>query len=111
MLYGPNTNNGSILAMIENQVDYVLRQIERIAREDLAWIDVKPEPMERYNDEIQRAIAGVEVWQAGCTDYYRTPSGRVVTQWPHSMPEMEQRSRGLDEDAYEAVQDGVRPWV
>ena len=60
MLYGPNTNNGSILAMIESQVDYALRQIERIADEDLAWLDVRPEPMERYNDEIQRAIAGVE---------------------------------------------------
>jgi cation diffusion facilitator CzcD-associated flavoprotein CzcO len=27
MLYGPNTNNGSILSMIESQVDYALRQI------------------------------------------------------------------------------------
>jgi cation diffusion facilitator CzcD-associated flavoprotein CzcO len=103
MLYGPNTNNGSILAMIESQVDYTLRQIERIADEDLAWIDVRPEPMERYNDEIQRAIAGVKVWQAGCTGYYRTPSGRVVTQWPFSMTEFRERTQKPDDGAYEVA--------
>jgi cation diffusion facilitator CzcD-associated flavoprotein CzcO len=102
MLYGPNTNNGSILAMIESQVDYTLRQIERIADEGLAWLDVRPEPMERYNEEIQRAIAGVRVWQAGCTGYYRTPSGRVVTQWPYSMTEFRVRTQKPDADAYEA---------
>ncbi len=35
VLYGPNTNNGSIIYMIESQVDYVMRQIERIDRERL----------------------------------------------------------------------------
>jgi cation diffusion facilitator CzcD-associated flavoprotein CzcO len=103
MLYGPNTNNGSILAMIECQVEYALRQIRRIAREDLAWLDVRAEPMERYNDEIQRAIAGVEVWQADCTGYYRTRGGRVVTQWPHSMTEFRVRTQKPDPDAYETA--------
>ena len=32
---------------------------------------------------LQEAIANVEPWQAGCSDYYRAPSGRVVTQWPY----------------------------
>lgn len=103
MLYGPNTNNGSILAMIESQVDYALRQIERIAAEELAWLDVRSEPMEQYNDEIQRAIAGVAVWQAGCTGYYRTPSGRVVTQWPYSMTEFRDRTSKPDADAYDTA--------
>jgi hypothetical protein len=103
MLYGPNTNNGSILAMIESQVDYTLRMIQRIANERLAWIDVRPESMERYNEEIQRAIAGVKVWQAGCTGYYRTPSGRVVTQWPHSMSEFQRRTATLAGDVFEVA--------
>ena len=30
MLYGPNTNNGSILFMIECQVAYVMRQLARL---------------------------------------------------------------------------------
>jgi cyclohexanone monooxygenase len=103
MLYGPNTNADSIITMIEYQVDHVLRQIERIAREGLAWIDVKPAAMAAYNDEIQRELAAIGMWQGGCTDYYRAPSGRIVTQWPRSMPALERALAGLDEQAYEAA--------
>ena len=102
MLYGPNTNNGSILSMLECQVDYALRQIRRLADEGLAWLDVRPAPMERWNEELQRAIARVAVWQADCNGYYRAPSGRVVTQWPWSMSEFRRRSSAPDADAYES---------
>jgi len=103
MLYGPNTNSDSIITLIEYEVDHVLRQIQHIARESLAWIDVKPEPMAEYNAELQREIATIEPWQAGCTDYYRAPSGRIVTQWPRTMRALEEALSGLDEDAYEAA--------
>jgi len=103
MLYGPNTNNGSILTMIEYQVDYVLRQIERIADEDLASIDVRPDVMARYNDEIQQAIAGVRVWNEACNGYYRSGTGRVVTQWPYSMSAFRERARKPDPEAYETT--------
>jgi cation diffusion facilitator CzcD-associated flavoprotein CzcO len=101
MLYGPNTNSDSILTMIEYQADHALRQIQRIARDGLAWIDVKPDAMAAWNEAIQKEIAAIALWQAGCTDYYRAPSGRVVTQWPRSMPALEQALASLDEDAYE----------
>jgi cation diffusion facilitator CzcD-associated flavoprotein CzcO len=103
MLYGPNTNSDSIITMIEYQADHVLRQIERIAREDLAWIDVKPQPMAAYNEEIQREVEAIALWQAGCTDYYRAPSGRIVTQWPRSMPALEEALSTLDEACYEVA--------
>ena len=101
MLYGPNTNNGSILTMIEYQVEHVLGHLNRLAHEGIAWIDVKPEPMARYNAEVQRAIAGVEVWNAGCNSYYRSPSGRVVTQWPFTMTEFQDRTATIDPDEFE----------
>jgi cation diffusion facilitator CzcD-associated flavoprotein CzcO len=103
MLYGPNTNADSIITMIEYQADHVLRQIQRIAREGLAWIDVRPAAMTAYNAEIQREIAAIAPWQAGCTDYYRAPSGRNVTQWPRSMPALRRALSGLDEEAYEVA--------
>ena len=103
MLYGPNTNNGSILTMIEHQVEYALRQIERIANEGLAWLDVRPDPMQRYNEEVQHAIDGVEVWNAGCNGYYRSPSGRIVTQWPFSMSEFRERTSKPDAEVYETA--------
>ena len=109
MLYGPNTNSDSIITMIEYQADHALRQIERIAREDLAWIDVKPAAMAAYNDALQRDIATIGLWQAGCTDYYRAPGGRVVTQWPRSMRALEDALSSLDEDAYESAPAHAQP--
>lgn len=96
MLYGPNTNNGSILAMIEYQVAHAVAHLRRLAGDGLAWVDVRPEVMDAYNRDVQAAIAGVKVWQAGCNGYYRTPAGRVVTQWPHSMTDFRRRTERLD---------------
>ena len=35
MLYGPNTNNGSIIYMIECQVDYVMQLLDRMDDEGI----------------------------------------------------------------------------
>jgi len=103
MLYGPNTNNGSILTMIEYQVAHIVQQVQRLVKDDLAWIDVRPAAMAKYNDEVQDGIGRVTVWQAGCNSYYRSPSGRVVTQWPFSMTEFRRRTAEPDPDAFEVA--------
>ena len=59
--------------------------------------------MAEYNDEIQRELEAIAMWHAGASDYYRAPSGRIVTQWPRSMPALEQALSGLDEEAYEVA--------
>ena len=48
-------------------------------------------------------IGRVTVWQAGCNGYYRSPSGRVVTQWPFSMTEFRRRTAEPDPDAFEVA--------
>lgn len=101
MIYGPNTNNGSILSMIESQVAHIVAHLERLADERLAWVDIKPEPMRAYNEEVQRAIRGVSVWQADCNGYYRSRTGRIVTQWPFSMSEFQARTAVPDPAAFE----------
>ncbi len=103
MLYGPNTNNGSIIYMIECQVDYVMQVLEQMDERDLAWVDVRGDVMDEYNAALQDDLAGVEVWQAGCNGYYRVPSGRIVTQWPHSMSEYHARTQHADLDAFETA--------
>jgi cation diffusion facilitator CzcD-associated flavoprotein CzcO len=100
MCYGPNTNNGSILTMIEAQVEHIVLFLHRLAA-GAAWVDVRPEAQVRYNDELQDRIAGVTAWHAGCHGYYRAESGRLVTQWPGTMTEYAQRTSVLDEDAFE----------
>jgi cation diffusion facilitator CzcD-associated flavoprotein CzcO len=103
MLYGPNTNNGSIIFQIECQVEYALRHIRRMEEQHLAWIDVKQEAMAAYNRTLQGELEAVAVWNSGaCRDYYRHPSGRIVTQWPHSMGRYREATRVADEAAYEA---------
>ncbi|MBJ21560.1 MAG: NAD(P)/FAD-dependent oxidoreductase [bacterium] len=103
MMYGPNTNNGSILEMIEHQVAFAIRQIERIETEGLAWLEATPAATEAYNDAIQKDIDGVDVWQANCLGYYKSPSGRIVTQWPHNMGEYERRMNAVDASAFESA--------
>ncbi len=100
MLYGPNTNNGSIIYMIECQVDYVMKMLDAMDEHDLQWVDVKRDVMHEYNEELQRKLDGVEVWQAGCNGYYRV-GGRIVTQWPSSMSDYRSRTAHPDLDVFE----------
>jgi hypothetical protein len=46
-------------------------------------VEVKREAQQRYNAEIQAAMAG-KVWLANCNNYYRHANGKVVTQFPYS---------------------------
>jgi cyclohexanone monooxygenase len=85
MLYGPNTNQGSLIPMIEYEAQYAVRTLQAMDAAGVDWVDVKPEVMAAYNDELQAAIDGVEVWKAGCSHYYLSDSGRMVTQYPWSM--------------------------
>ncbi|MFT4561729.1 MAG: cyclohexanone monooxygenase [Gammaproteobacteria bacterium] len=103
MLYGPNTNNGSILFMLERQVEYIVRQLKRIENEGLGWIDIRNDVETSYNDAMQRDIKTVEVWQANCGNYYSVKSGRMVTQWPHDLDEYTARIRSDDSNAYESA--------
>ncbi len=105
MLYGPNTNQGSILFMIERQVEYIMRQVKRIDAEKLAWIDVKPEVMARYNAQLQEDVKKIDVWQAACGNdfYYRSPTGRFVTNWPDSMDAFTERTRRVEPDVFETA--------
>ncbi len=102
MLYGPNTNNGSIIYMIECQVHYLMEMLDAMDANDLAWVDVKRDVMDEYNDEIQRALDEVEVWQAGVNGYYRV-GGRIVTQWPGSMSEYRRRTERPDLAAFDTA--------
>ena len=101
MLYGPNTNNGSILTMLEHQVAYIERVLDRIEHDNVTTVEVKQRAVETYNAALQRDLDGVAVWQAGCNGYYRAANGRIVTQWPHTMTEYANRTRAVDWNAYD----------
>lgn len=86
ILYGPNTNLGvgSILYMLESQIAYVLDAVRTIAAADgdrPRLLDVRPEVQRAFNAELKKRLAG-SVWEAGCSNWYRTESGRITNNWP-----------------------------
>jgi hypothetical protein len=101
MTYGPNTNNSSLLFMIECRVAYICRQIERMDRESISWMDARQDVMDSYNGEIQEALDRIVVWQTDAHGYYRTQSGSIVTRYPHTMSAYRARTMTPDADAFE----------
>lgn len=99
VLYGPNTNGvTSIIYILEAQARYVGRLLDRIGEQ--GTVEVKQHVHERYNAEIQSAMAG-SVWLANCNNYYRHPNGKVVTQFPYSGAVFADRLEKLDLDDYD----------
>jgi hypothetical protein len=103
MLYGPNTNNNSLITMLELEAGYAVRCIERLRDERLAWLDVRPEAMAAYNEQLQKDIANIAVWRSDCRGYYRAPSGRIVTQFPYTMTTYARMLAAPDAGAYETA--------
>jgi cation diffusion facilitator CzcD-associated flavoprotein CzcO len=108
LLYGPNTNLGhnSIILMIERQTGYVLRCVRAMGRRDLAWVSPRASAMADYDRDTQAALAKT-VWNEGCTSWYKTETGKITNNWPHTTirywwatrrPRLEHYETGRDTD-------------
>jgi len=94
MLYGPNTNGvNSILYIHEAQTTFIRHILDVMGDRGARSVEVTPDAQRRYNDEIQSAMSG-KVWLA-CTNYFRHPSGKVVTQLPYSGRAFFERTRAM----------------
>jgi cyclohexanone monooxygenase len=84
MLYGPNTNQGgnSIIFILEAQAAYVVRSLRAMRRRRVGTVDVKRAVQDTYNEELRVALSGT-VWDTGCESYFKSASGKIVTQLPH----------------------------
>ncbi|WP_245604915.1 hypothetical protein [Mycobacterium genavense] len=99
MLYGPNTNGvNSIIYIHEAQTTFIRQMLDLLCGRGARTIEVTRGAQRRYNDEIQAAMAG-KVWLA-CTNYFRHPSGKVVTQLPYSGRTFFERTRTLVDGDY-----------
>jgi len=82
MLYGPNTNGGTILYTLERQAEWIARAVARAERRGIRRLDVRPRLFEWMDERIMKA-QGEFAWSSGaCNSYYPSATGRVVTQWP-----------------------------
>jgi hypothetical protein len=80
MLYGPNTNGGEILSCLERQAEHVVQTVKRMRRRGATAVEVRRSYYEAYNRWIQRKMDGT-AWTVS-KNYYKSESGRIVTQWP-----------------------------
>ena len=85
MLYGPNTNVGSnsVIFMLEAQAHYIVRALKYMRRKRKTYVAVRAETMADFIARIDEWMQGT-VWLTRCSNYFRAPNGRVVTQWPRS---------------------------
>jgi hypothetical protein len=83
------------------QADYVLRKIRDVLNSNSSWIDVRGEAQSDYNERLQADIESVTVWNGNCGGYYRTNSGRIVTQFPYTMTRYKEMLAEQDDASYE----------
>ena len=83
-LYGPNTNpgGGAVIAVVEQQVRYVVSLIETMITGGLASIEPRQDRHDEYNERVDAEHAR-RIWShPGMTTYYRNAAGRVVVNMP-----------------------------
>jgi cation diffusion facilitator CzcD-associated flavoprotein CzcO len=102
LLLGPNTGLGhnSVVYMIESQISHVLAALREMETRGARTMEVRPEVVERFNDEVQERMRGT-VWESGCMSWYKDAQGRNVTLWPDWTWQFRRRLRAFDPTAYD----------
>jgi cation diffusion facilitator CzcD-associated flavoprotein CzcO len=81
IVYGPGTNGGEIVSMLEAQVEYAVRAVKRMRRERVTAIEVRPSFEARWTRWLQSKMRGTS-WTVS-HNYFTSETGKVVTQWPY----------------------------
>ena len=104
LLLGPNTGLGhnSVVSMIEGSLRHALHLVARLRDRDLAWIDLQPEALQGFLDELAQRHEGL-VWASGCRSWYINDDGYNATLWPGTLAEYLWRTRRVDWDDYREV--------
>ena len=106
MLNGPNTGLGhsSVVFTIESQLAYIFDALDQMDRKQLRWVNVRAEVQTRYNDWLQKKLAGT-IWNTGgCRSWYQDKHGRNVALWPGFTFGFRRMLRRFDLEHYETRQ-------
>ena len=80
MLYGPNTNYYAIVFNLERQADFITRVLLNMSRRGRTRAEVRRSWHDGLNRWLTRRLANSSF--ASTDSYFRSSSGKVVTQWP-----------------------------
>ena len=98
---GPNSGPGhnSLLVYVEGQIDYAVRAITAILRNDLRYLDVRPEVQRRHNRAIQKRLTRT-TWMSGCSSWYLTEDGFNASMYPGFATQYRRQMRDFRIDDY-----------
>jgi hypothetical protein len=88
-----------MIFMIEAQARYAVDAIARMQRDQLAFMDVRPEVEQAFRGELAAKMKNT-VWATGCSSWYQTPNGEVFL-WPGATFDYWWRTRYVDLRDYE----------
>jgi 4-hydroxyacetophenone monooxygenase len=102
-LLGPNVglgHGGSIIKVVELQVDYILSILERLFDQGAASVEVQQVVHERYNARVDAAHQGMVWTHPGTANWYRNLQGRVVVITPWRNDDFWRMTRQANSDEY-----------
>lgn len=102
-LLGPNTALGhtSVVIMIESQIRYVAQAIAAVDERGAQALAPSAAAQRRYNEQVQRDLAG-SVWNTGgCRSWYLDEHGVNRTLWSGMTWQYWRSTRSLDAGEYE----------
>jgi cation diffusion facilitator CzcD-associated flavoprotein CzcO len=83
--YGPNTNSSttSLIFVLECQAAYIASAISWATGHRMREIEIRGSWHRAYNRWLQAKMPDT-TWTSGCANYFRSPAGKLVTNWPHT---------------------------
>jgi cation diffusion facilitator CzcD-associated flavoprotein CzcO len=102
---GPNSGPGhnSLLVFVEGQIDYAVRSITTVLKNDLRYLDVRQDVQLRYNEQIQKRL-GKTTWMTGCSSWYLTKDGFNASMYPGFATQYLRQMRDFRFEDYNAVE-------
>ncbi|KAH7067984.1 hypothetical protein BKA63DRAFT_423015 [Paraphoma chrysanthemicola] len=86
MYLGPNSpvENGSITGLLEALVNYTIKAIKKMQRDNIRYFVPRQAVTDEFNDHTQSWFKGT-VWEEDCNAWYKNRNtGRVDAIWPGS---------------------------
>ncbi len=109
MMTGPNTGQGhtSLLVMVEAQIRYLLDALRFMEARGVGTVEVRPEVMDAYNEDLQAKLR-TTVWNAGgCMSWYLDREGRTPTIWPDFTWRFRRMTKRFDPQRYRVTRRGA----
>lgn len=103
IMNGPNSGlgAGSVVYIIENQVNYILGAVRHFKEIGLATLEITEDKERSYVEDVNRRAEGTVWLSGGCASWYVDPrSGRLTTLWPDMMNRYHAENGTFSPDPY-----------